>query len=450
MTSLFFSGHPLRRRRFLSLAATAAGAAYLRLPRPVAAQPAGVIRETLPNGMVVIVEERRVADTVAVVINARLGSRDDTALPGLSFVTLLTMFAGTVSRPSTADIQRAIGNVGGTVNGSTVEELSSFFAVVPSNEGDAGFDIVADLVRNPLFDRAVVERQKQADLQRIAAQRADPNSLMALLFQQAMFAGHPAGIPILGTEESVRAMTREDMLANHAVYWNAAANQVLTVVGRIRPEEALARARAFFGDMPAGTANTRPAVAMPVPTEARTVHGAAGTQQLQFRLGFPAPVINDPDWYAFRVLNAITSGGAGRIFREIRSLRGLAYSAGSGYQWFTDAGTWFAGAGIDPENLEMVVDIMRGEVMRLRDELVGQDELEDKIGLFGGQQQVASELNLSRATQLAQQELLGVPTAEELVARIRQVTAVDVQRVARRYLDLERALLVVVGPRGQT
>lgn len=457
-----FSGYRLPRRRFLSLAAGATAAAFAgRLPglrvTPSFAgasrletenpEPQAVVRDVLPNGLMIIVEERRTAETVAFQLTARAGARDDADQPGLTVITSRMIFQGTSRRPSETDLQRAATQVGGTLTRGTTVETSWFSSVVPSRETDVAFDLLADLALDPLFDPDALTRQRELALQELAQRRANPRLLIDDLFQATIFAGHPASTPLLGTSESIETITRDGLVQARARLWNAA-NLVLTIVGRIRPEEALAGAGRYFASVPSGSANERPMVPVELPESPRRVQGQAGQQQIDFRLGFPTPGLLHPDRYPLTVLNALMTGSSGRLFRELRGALGLAYVAGSSYTTYTDAGAWFATAGVDPQNLDRALDVVLAEIEGARSGIPDPDQVARRLTQIAGRQILADETNSARASRLASQQVLGTESTEEFVRRIREVTPADVLRVAREYLEPDHSVLVAVGPRG--
>ncbi len=444
-------GQRLPRRRLLLLAGSASAAALLRFPTDGLAQTQGTpaqsqrIRNVLPNGLVVLIDERRTADTIAMELTARDGSRDDSEHPGISVMTSRMMFQGTPRRPSETALQRAASAVGGSLSRGTSTEMSSFTSVVPSREADTAFDLVADVALNALLDEDALSRQKQIALQELAQRRASPNSYIDELFQTHIFAGHPAATPVLGTTETINALTTDAIAAWRRQMWTAP-NLVLTITGRIRPDDALAAAQRYFGGLPSGAKNNPTSSVTIVEPAAREIRGTAGQQQVVFRVGFVAPSVLDPDRYPMTVLNSIMTGSSGRLFRELRSARGLAYVAGSGYTGLTDTGAWFATAGVDPQNVEAALEVVYEQIARMRDEAPTAEETARRQGEIAGRQILADETNSARASRLASQELLGTPPTEEYVRRIRAVTPADVQRVAQTYFDPDKALLVVVGP----
>ncbi|MEA2640198.1 MAG: hypothetical protein QOF51_1592, partial [Chloroflexota bacterium] len=227
-------------------------------------------------------------------------------------------------------------------------------------------------------------------------------------------------------------------------YWGAA-NLVLVVVGRIAPADALDRAAQYLGALPSGTQNARRPVSQPGPT-AGLVRSDAGQQQALFRIAYPAPGLLDADRAAMTVLNGMMASGSGRLYRELRTLRGLAYSAGSVYPTYTDAGAWYATAGVDPENLDEALSVTRAEIERLRREPPTAAEVEHTIGLVSGRQVLNDETNAARATRLSSQAVLGSEPIESFLPRVRAVTPADVLRVAQSYFAPEHAVTITVGP----
>lgn len=439
------AGYRLSRRRLLSLALAGAAAGLVRFPKSAAAAQDPLVRTTLPNGLLVIAEERRSADTVALQLTARAGARDSAELPGLVLLTSRVMFQGTTRFPSETALQRAAFLVGGTLSRGTSVEHSLFASVVPSFEADVAFDLLSDIVLNARMADDALDRQKQIALQDLAQRQASPSALIDELFRAKLFEGHPLGLPIIGTTASIGAISREALLAARERLWGAS-NLVLTVVGNIANEEAIARAQSFFEPLSVGRRNQRSMMPLEPKNLPATIRGTAGQQQAQFRIGFPAPPQRDRDSYPFTVLDALMDGSSGSIFRELRSVRGLAYSAGSAYLSYQDAGTWFAAAGVDPQNVDAAIDATQSVIRSFRDSTVSRAVVASLPEQVEGLRALSDETNAARADRLASQEVIGVELTEELVARLSEVTPADVMRVARDYLQPERALIAIVGP----
>ncbi len=437
--------HRFSRRRLFAMALGGAAVGLARSPARGMAAQGPLVRATLPNGLVVIAEERRGADTVAVRLTARAGARDTPDRPGLALLTSRVMFQGTSRFPSETNLQRAAALVGGTLERGTSLEHSLLTSVVPSFEADVAFDLLSDIVLNARLADDAIERQKRIALQDLTQQRASPSGLIQELFQASLFAGHPLSTPVIGTPESIGAVSREALLGARDRLWGAS-NLVLTVVGNIPPEDAVAKAESFFGALASGATNPRPSIRLDAKNLPATVRGEAGLQQVQFRVGFPAPALRDRDSYPFILLNGIMNGSSGLIFHELRSERGLAYSAGSAYLPYRDAGAWLVAAGVDPQNLEPAIDVTLNTIRRLHDLGVSPTDLSALTGQVEGLRALAEETNDARGDRLASREVLGTEPTDELIARLSEVTPADLQRVAREYLQPERTLVAIVGP----
>jgi predicted Zn-dependent peptidase len=437
-------GPALGRRRFLGLAGVTALVPFVKMPGAAAAA-ADPIRVVLPNGLTVLIEERPTADTVAMQLTARAGSRDDENQPGITIMTSRMMFQGTSRYPSETELQRAAQLVGGSLSRGTTVESSIFAAVVPSREVDVAFDLLSSLVLDPLFDEGALARQKTITLQDLAERHSTPSSAVEDLFNASLFGTHPLSRPVIGTEAGIASVTRDGLLAAHARQWGAA-NLVLTIVGRLNVEETLANVEAYFGPLPSGTRNDRVPATPAALQASRTVRGEAGQQQVQFRVGYVAPDLQSADRYPMVLLTALMSGGSGRLFRELRGARGLAYFAGAGYPTYTDAGAWYATANVDPQNVQLAVSIVREEIRKMGAAPPAIEEVLGTVSQIAGRQILADETNSARSSRLAAREVLGQESTEEFVQRMREVTPADVQRVAQRYLDPDRALIAIVGP----
>lgn len=434
----------LNRRHFLGLAAAATTVGPFLRFAPTAAAQGDVVRTTLPNGLTVLLEERLSAETVALQLSARAGSRDDTH-PGLTIMTSRMLFQGTTHYPSETDLQRAAQLVGGTISRGTTVETSTFSALMPAREADLGFELLSNLVLDPLFDTGALGRQQQITLQDLSDRLGSPSSYLDDLFTSTLFANHPLSRPVIGTEDGIASVTRADLLAARSRQWGAN-NLLLTVVGRIRAEVALAQANAYFGALPTGARVERAPVAVAPLQSGRTVRGDVGQQQVQFRLGFPVPGLGSADRYPLTILTALMNGSGGRLFRELRVNRGLAYFAGAGYSTYSDGGAWYATANVDPQNVDEALGVVRDVLRGLRETPPSEGEVRGTAGNIAGRQVLADETNSARASRLASREILGSESIEEFVRRIHEVTPADIQRVAQAYLDPERALVVLVGP----
>ena len=225
-----------------------------------------VERETLANGLIVLLDERPTAGSVALHLMARAGSRDDGPALGITTLTSRLMFQGTRRRPSETALLREAALVGGTWPAARgrVERVRLPDAGARSG---TGFDLLADLVVDPLMDEGALGRQQQIALQELSRRRSDPGAVMADLYLRTMYAGHPLGIFGLGTPETVAALTVEDLQASRRRQVGAQ-NLVLAIAGKLSASEALDLAGRLRRPAP-GRAPGAPSGRAPAPASAR-------------------------------------------------------------------------------------------------------------------------------------------------------------------------------------
>ncbi len=417
-------------------------------PAPSSAQlDDDVQTAVLPSGLVVVTKERADPDTVAISVVVRAGSRDeDEATNGAAHFMEHMFFQGTPRRPTALDVDRPISSRGGRLNASTGWEVIHFDAVVRSADFPVAVDVLADMLSNALFEPEALEKERRVVLQELNARLNTPRTRGSDVFFQTLLADHPARHLPGGSHETVLGITRETLL-EFRERWFVANNMVVGVVGNVPHQEAVPLITEAFAQLPTGALPARPPVPPPAPLEGTSVRVDAGTHQAQVLLGVRAPSLADPDRYAMAVLDAAIDDAGRRLFTEVRDRRGLAYSVGSGTASLTDAGIWYAAAGVDPENVELVTELILHEMRRLRDEPLTAAELNEAKSYLEGRSVLGLETNLGQARRFASQEALGVrePIAQ-YVARVHAVTAEDVQHVARRHLDPENYTRVVVGP----
>jgi predicted Zn-dependent peptidase len=438
--------HPrgLSRRRLLALAGGAAiAAAVARRPGRVLGG-AGIVRSTLGNGLLILVQARPSAGTAAVLHTTLAGVRDDGDAPGSTVLTSRMLLQGSPRFPSEIDVKRAITNLGGSIERGTTTEYSEISCVMPAGAVETAFDVISDVITNPLFSPDSFTGQQQVALSDLAQRRSSPGNVIADLFQQTLFAGQPLGFPPLGSEDSIAALTLETLQANRDRLWGAA-NTVLTIVGNVQPQNVLALAAEYFSGVAAGTANVRQPAVSTALASAQTVRATAG-RQVQFLVGFPAPSLREADRYPLAALTSIMGGFSGRLLRVLRSDLGLSFTPSATYTPFSDAGIWNASSAVDPDKLDQALDATRAQIQLLRDTSASSSEVADAIGAISGGEILESEANSSVARQLAVQQILGDVSNDEFVRRVQAVTADDIQRVAQTYLDLDHSLTTIVGP----
>ena len=437
-----------RQRRAVSLAAAfllASSGATGGEPPPASAQLSS--EETrLPNGLLIVSAQRADAETAAISLASRSGARFESQETASSAKFLERMYLqGTPSRPSRDAVLRTITSRGGTINVGTGWEFLDLSTVTAPEDFDVALELLADILLNSTFDPERLEHQRGLILRELAERRDNPTARAFDTFYGTIFRDHDLRFLPSGTPETVERLSREALLGfrDRRV---VASNIVAGVVSPFDHAEVVARLSATLGALPAAPAPST-AGAPPPPAQGAQVRLAAGRHQATVILGAPTPGLNHPDRYPLWLLQTIMGPGGGRLFYDIRDVHGLAYDTSMRLALTAETGSVLVYAGTDPENVEQVTQLLREHLARARDELVGEDELEDAIGYLIGGTVVGLESGSSYAGMLAHNTALGLPlTTAEIEAQLRQVSRAQIRDVARRYLAPENLTYVVVAP----
>lgn len=397
---------------------------------------------TIDNGVRVVTDAMGHVETAALGIWVKTGARNERPEEhGLSHLLEHMAFKGT-RRRSARRIAEEIESVGGDLNAATSHETTAYYARVLKEHIPLGLDILADILRDSLFEPTELEREQHVILQEIGAALDDPEDLVHDLLQEAAFDGQPIGRPILGTTETVRSQ-RPDSLRTYLADHYRAPDIVVGVAGAVDHDAVVTDVERLFGDMEA-----RPG---PAAAPARYTGGERRSQkdlsEANVLFAFPAPAFVDEDFYAARIAASVLGGGmSSRLFQRVREERGLCYSIYA-FNWaFSDVGLFGVSAATGPEDLEELVAVTTAEIVRAVDEIdeaeVSRARAQLKAGLL-----MSLESCAVRAEQIARQMLFlnRIVPMDELVARI---DAVDAARVRDTLARLTRAGLPAVAAVG--
>ena len=422
----------------LSLAALLFGAGVTAQDKAL-----GASRVQLPNGLTVLVRENPTAPVVAFSLMTRMGTRSENAAnAGISNFLQLMLVRGTTSKNG-IEIIEAAERMGGSLDAYAEVDHAEIAATALSRHWSDMLALVADVVLNPTIPEATAGAVKDFLLKQIRNRGDKPYDAGVDFIGHRLYGSHPYGWNPLGRRESVDKVDRNALVAHYRRFY-VPASMVLAVSGRVKTDEVLAQVRARFGNMPEGY-GPAPALPSPPPLEdSRDVIEVPGAQA-QILMGGFAPTLTEPDHAAVKVLASVLGGGmAGRFFSELRDKQGLAYTTAMLYPSRLERGFIQAQIGTAPENVERAEAALLKELDRIQREPVGNEELGVAKAYLLGNLAMDRRTNARQAWYLAAYELAGVghEYLEGHVARVRAVTAADVQRVARRYLATLRTVIV--------
>jgi predicted Zn-dependent peptidase len=393
------------------------------------APPALIVRETLPNGVRLITETMDHVRSVSVGVWLTRGSRHEPVEHGgIAHFVEHMLFKGTESR-SAEDIAQEVDSLGGHLDAFTSKEYAGYYIKVLDEHLLKALDVLSDLVLHPAFDPDDIEREKKVILEEIKMVEDTPDDLVHELFTQSFWDGHPLGRPILGSVESVQALTA-NVLRDYFRRTYTASQLVIVAVGNVTHDRMRQLVLPAFGQLDSGDAGMveHPPAVMP--------HAQVRTKDLEQShvcLGTSSYPQNHDDRYAAYVLNTMLGGSmSSRLFQNVRERRGLAYSVFSNLSAYRDAGSLTIYAGCANDAVREVVSLIVAELRGMKLD-PPEAELRRAKDHLKGSLMLSLESTSSRMSNLARQEMyfdrqFGL---DETIESIERVTAEDVVRVAR-------------------
>ncbi len=398
----------------------------------------------LDGGLRVVTEADPQSRSAAVGVWVGVGNRDEPAeLAGASHFLEHLLFKGSSTRTA-RDIAEGIDAVGGDLNAFTSKEYTAFHARVPGWDLDFGLDTLLDVIVDPGFTEVEVDAERQVILEELHWSNDTPDDVVHTALAEQLFPDHPLGWEVLGSEESVSAMTARSVRDFHDE-WYCRSNLVVSVVGNIDHDDVVSRVDGMLSSLAAGKRTERTA-----PDEARSadLFTARPIEQSHVAQGWRAPSQQSDDRYVLAVASQLLGGGwSSRLFQEIREKRGLSYSVFSSVGSYVDSGALTVYAATSPDRLDVLRGVVDEQLADLVENGPGERELEVARGGFEGATVLGLEDSGSRMARLATNVLIRdrVIPVDEYLDAVRAVSAEDVQRVLGEVLAGAR-VSSVVGP----
>ncbi|WP_313930192.1 pitrilysin family protein [Trichocoleus sp. FACHB-262] len=413
-----------------------------------------VHRTVLENGMVVLAVENPAADIIAARIFIRAGSiweRPEQA--GLSHLVASVLTKGT-DQLSSLEIAERVESVGAGLSTDAATDYFLMSLKTVSSDFVEILELAGQLLRSPTFPESEVELERRLTLQSIRSQQEQPFAVAMEQLRQAMYQDHPYALSAIGTAASVAQLSRSDLQQYHQTYFRPD-NIVISLVGRITPEAAIAQIQEVFGDWQAPDSSI-PALTLPVvPVEPQQVVTAQETQQSIIMLGYLAPAAKSQasteeaalDYIALKLLNTYLGNGlSSRLFVELREKRGLAYEVSAFYPTRLGQSQFVTYMGTAPDNTATALEGLQYEVQRLCDAPLSEAELQTAKNKLLGQYALGKQTNSQIAQVLGWYETLGlgVEFDAQFQKAIVAVTPAAAQQAACRHFT--QPYVSLVGP----
>ena len=405
---------------------------------------------TLKNGLQVVLLPSHKVPTFnmqLVVLSGGLSDKPD--YRGLANFTATLLREGTTKR-SSKDIAEQVDAIGATLTSNS--GLSSFTSVV-STSGlvenlDQALDLFADVIRNPTFPQAEVDKYRTRALAQIQQQRSNPAFLAAEQFQRAIYgASHPASF-VAPPAESLKKLSSKDLAAFHSTYYRPN-NAILAIVGDVTMKEIMPKLEKVFGDWEKGEVPVASIPPAPQQAESRIYLIDRPTSvQTVLQLGTLGIERTSPDYFAVLLADRVLGGGpSARLFLNLREDKGYTYGAYSNFSSSRYRGTWTSNSEVRTDVTEGAMKEFMYELNRLRTDPVPAEELDNAKRAIVGSFALSLEQPATLLQNIITQKLYNLPADywDTYPQKVAAITAADVQKAAQKYLDMSHLQVVAVG-----
>ncbi|MDM9385619.1 pitrilysin family protein [Chlorogloeopsis sp. ULAP01] len=401
-------------------------------------------RTVLSNGMVLLLSENPTADIIAARIFIRVGSAyEKQQQAGLAHLLSAVLTKG-CDGLSSFEIAERVESVGASLSADTAADYFLMSLKTVTSDFAEILALAGQILRSPTFPEMEVELERRIALQDIRSQKEHPFTIAFDQLRQVMYQEHPYAMSALGDESTMSRLTRKDLVQFHQTYFRPD-NVVISIAGRITPEDAVAVVESVFGDwLVPDTPLAKLYLAAPN-VQPQAVISHQQTQQSIVMLGYFGAAVNSADYAALKLLSTYLGNGlSSRLFVELREKQGLAYEVSAFYPTRLFPATFVAYMGTAPENTKKALSGLWTEVDLLFTTPLTEDALQSAKNKILGQYALGKQTNAQIAQIYGWYEILGlgVEFDREFQELIANVSAADAMTVASRYLQKPYVSLV--------
>jgi predicted Zn-dependent peptidase len=406
----------------------------------------GVQKDVFPNGLIVLTETMPAVRSVSIGIWLRSGSRHESESEnGITHFLEHMVFKGTKNR-SAEEIARSADSIGGHLDAFTAKEYTNFSIKVLDEHVGRAFDVLSDLVKNPLLRREDIAKESQVIREEIKMVEDTPDDLVHEIFTQSYWRGHALGRPILGTRGTVSHFDRKRLTGYFRRHY-APNNMLISAAGHVEHAQVVDLAGKEFGNVPAGPELSYGPT--PVPHPEVSHRRKKNLEQAHVLVGTPAYPQGHEKRFACYLLSTMLGGGmSSRLFQNIRERRGLVYSVFSGLNTFRDVGCLNVYAGTAPANARTVIELILAELRRMKTTPPPVEELQRAKDYLKGSLLLSLESTMSRMSNLARQDMYygRQISLDEIAQYVDAVTVDDIVTVANELFTTGKIALTILGP----
>ena len=397
---------------------------------------------THENGLVVATDKAEDFESVTLSILVKSGSRNENEQNnGISHFLEHMAFKGTLKRTA-KDIAEEFDMIGGYFNAYTSRTSTVYYAKVLKNDLEKALDIITDILLNSTFAKEELEKERQVIFQELCMTKDTPDDIVFDYFQETAFKNQPLGRSILGTEEFIKNLKREELLSYFKNQYSNK-NTIISAAGNFDSGQ--------FNDLISNRfsnfQNTNVKKYEKGIYTGGELHVKKDLEQAQFLLGFEGVSYLDKDFYDAQILSIILGGGmSSRLFQEIREKRGLVYNISSYSTSYSDCGIFGVYSALDPVNINILIDLIVSELFNITDKINEKEIMRAKA-------QIKSSLLMSMESTTARAKKLCNNFAmfgryisnKEVLEKINNVNFQSLQKVAKKIISNNNITITTLG-----
>jgi len=401
----------------------------------------------LDNGLKVAAQPMKHMESVAIGVWIRAGGRyEDKTNNGISHLLEHLLFKGTEKRDMMT-IKQEIEGRGGTFNGFTSEEHTCYLVKVLSKDASLGLDILSDMVLHPKLAEEEMAKEKNVIIEEINMYKDIPSHYVHEILAEMMWPDQPLGLPLAGTVDSVKSLTRERLLAYRDTYYRPA-NMLVIAAGHIEEGELVGFSKEFFKTVPSEKSPKFNKVTLDQREPCLRLT-SKDTEQTHIALGLQAVDRFSPEKHVLSILNVLLGANmSSRLFHIVRDEMALCYEISSSIRRYEDCGAFVVSAGVDHKRISKALEVILKELSRIKSEPVSADELRRAKEYYKGQLLFALEDTASHMLWLGEKLVSGEKdfSVKTILDKIDAVTAEDLMRMGNKMFRDDNLNLSIIGP----
>ncbi len=405
-------------------------------------------KKVLQNGLTLLTVPIETAASITMSVFIKAGSRyEEAPLNGISHFLEHLHFKGSKKYPTAKKLSEVVDAVGGEFNANTGKEHTQYYIRAAHEHMPLVFNVLTDMVQNPLFDEKEMNREKGVIIEEINMYKDNPQINVETIFEELLWPNCALGRDIAGTPEVIRAVTRQDVVGYRDQFYQPG-NMIIAVAGKFDPKKLSDLVEEHWSHLPNNKFGTYQPV-IQKQTKPRIIVQNKVTEQAHMIVGFCAFPYRSKYNYPLRLMSAALGGGmSSRLFLRIRERLGLAYYVSSSYNNYLDAGNFLVQSGLKVSSAPQALEVILEEIKKMRETGMTAAELKKAKDYIKGKVALAMEDPHDKMEwYLGQEAFLGrIRTVKQTFEELDKVTLDDINMVTRDIIDNDNLNLAVIGP----